>query len=79
MTISNAIKKVEKNFAKVIKQDGGNYTATKNNKEISFRKNGHSEDITCIRVRSIKDLDDILTDYCAGVFYDNISQALKYI
>ncbi|WP_216081126.1 hypothetical protein [Aliarcobacter butzleri] len=33
--------------------------------------------ITCIRARRKNDLDDSMTDYSAGVWCDNLTQAIK--
>ena len=82
MKYSNAIKKLKKNGFEVVEKEArqGSVIATMGETEISFFCNGRfSEDanITCIRVRDIEDKDDSYSDYCAGVFADNLSQAIK--
>ena len=79
MKYSSAIKKLIKNGFEV-KEDDGQVWATKDNQEIDFFCNGKfSQDgnICCIRVRSVNDKDDPYTDYCAGVFANNLSQAIR--
>ena len=39
--------------------------------------NGGNDDIATINVRRVNDNDDIMTDYFAGSYYDNISQAIR--
>ena len=75
MTVQNAIKKVSK-WAEV-KENNGAYVARKGNKEIEFRGNGWTDDVATIRVRNINDLDEVQSDYSAGVYCDNIAQALR--
>jgi Fe2+ or Zn2+ uptake regulation protein len=77
MTIKNAIKKLEKAGFTVEHNHG--YHATKQGcgEVIDFHQNGREDYVTCIRVRAAWDKDEIQTDYCAGVFVDNISQAIR--
>lgn len=78
MKLQSAIKKLSK-LTKVEK-NGGQYSGVINGNVIEFRAcNSSYEDtgITCIRVRGIKDEDDIMTDYFAGVWCNNLSQAIK--
>ena len=44
---------------------------------VSFRRNGRTEDVTCIRVMHCNDQDEMQSDYVAGVFVDNISRAIR--
>lgn len=77
MKVTNAIKKLEKAGFKVTNDDG-NFSAKKGNEFIEFFQNGGgSEEVVCIRVRSANDHDDCMRDYCAGVFCNNITQAIR--
>lgn len=68
-----------------LKNNGALYWLTLGNKVIEFMRNGrwspeenlNNVDIMCIRVRSRNDEDDVLTDYCAGTWCDNLKQALS--
>ena len=78
MKLQTAIKKLSK-LTKVEK-NGGVYSGRINNNVVEFMAcNSREEDtsITCIRVRGIKDEDDNMTDYFAGVWCNNLSQAIK--
>ena len=78
MKLENAIKKLSK-FGKVQNQ-GALYFAKVNNSIVEFMRNGAIEadyGITCIRTRSVRDNDDLMTDYFAGVWCDNLTQAIK--
>jgi hypothetical protein len=79
MTVTNAIKKLA----------GAGYTVTDNHgcfsavlpdspNIIEFCRNGGSEDVTSIRVRSRNDHDDVTTGYYAGIFMDNLSKAIRF-
>lgn len=76
MKVNNAIKKLDK-YTPVIVNDGSLFSAAKNGQVIEFYRNGRSDDICCVRLRRTTDKDDIVTDYSAGVFCDNITQAIK--
>ena len=76
MKLQNALNKLNK-LGLSVKQDGQFFTTRLNRYNLEFAKNGSSDDITCIRVLGINEKDDILQDYCAGVFCDNLSQAIK--
>ena len=80
MKITNAIKKLEKAGFKIEKVDI-HYRAVKQDcrELIEFYKNGREDSVTCIRVRRKGDLDDVMTDYFAGFFVDNITQAIKAV
>ena len=76
MTIANAIKKLNKaGFA--VTENCGFRAAKSGAKLIEFYRNGREGDVTCIRVRRAGDQDDSMTDYCAGVFVDTITAAIK--
>ena len=84
MTIANTIKKLECSGWKVGHSER-RYTGRKegSNTETSFLPNGQDLPETspvCLRVRSLSDLDDIddiQSDYTAGIFGDSMAQALR--
>lgn len=78
MQVQNAIKKLEKagfsvyNEGNVFRANKGGYD------EVQFRKNGgDSSEVVCIEVRRIGAKDDVMTDYFAGTWCDNITQAIS--
>lgn len=74
MQVTNALKRLVKaGFA--VTQIGNRYGAQSGRNVIEF----HEQDgkAICILVRSVRDLDDVQSDYSAGVFCDNLSQALQ--
>lgn len=84
MKVANAISKLSKSgyAVETIKGVTGavtGYVARKPSSKyhISFHRNGGTENVTCIRVMHCNDQDDIQTDYVAGVFAKNISQAIS--
>ena len=79
MTVGNAVKKLERAGYVVGKMFDYGFMATKEGQDsvIEFLKNGREDDITCIRVRRKGDHDDSMTDYCAGVWCDNITRAIR--
>ena len=83
MTILKAVKKVENKLNKKMEFNSVNQHSVEfNNMVLSFYANGrYSEDasVTCINVRYVNDHSDSMTDYCAGSFYDNITQALNRV
>jgi hypothetical protein len=77
MKITNAIKKLQKAGFEVI-NDGSRFSARRANNIVEFIKNGgDSDQAICIRVLSANDHDDIMSDYCAGTYCDNLSQAIR--
>lgn len=74
MQTANAIKKLEKAGFQVT-ANGIRYTAKNTNHAISFYNQSGS--INCISVKRINDNSDYMSDYHAGVFCDNLSQAIK--
>jgi len=84
MKISNAIKKVERTLGKKVKEENGRFKVIYKDQELSFLANGgydeklEDRNAICIRVRGLNDKDDSMTDYCAGSFYSNITNAIKY-
>ena len=75
MQITNAISKLTKEGFKVINVNNRWYSARRNNDIVEFID--QDNDAICIKSRSVNDEDDIMTDYSAGVFCDNISQAIR--
>jgi hypothetical protein len=74
MNAANAIKKLNKAGFEV-SQSGNRYNAKANGQVIRFIE--QSDRIICINVRSENDHDDAMTDYSAGVYCDNITQAIR--
>ncbi len=74
MQTTNAITKLTKAGFQVT-NSGNRYQAIANCQVISFFD--QSGDITCINVRSANDCSDSRQDYSAGVFCNNLSQAIK--
>ena len=74
MQTTNAIKKLEKSGFSIV-SNGYRYQAYLGSSVISF----YNQDSTigCINVRDVFDVDDSQSDYSAGVFCDNITQAIK--
>ena len=79
MTTEKAIAKIEKNLKVKVQKDGQLYSAIYKNEVLSFYQNGRSNEITCINTARVGDVSDSMTDYHAGVFHDNISQAIRFI
>ena len=81
MKVQNAIKKLEKAGFKVnINVSNSRYCASKENAPyiIEFRKNGGgSEEAICICVRRVNDNHNSMIDYFAGIWCDNILQAIR--
>lgn len=78
MKLSTAIKKLSK--LTTVKNNHQTYSAKVNDSIIEFMRNGKVEEdpnITCIRVRDITDHDDSMTDYSAGIWCNNLTQAIK--
>ena len=87
MKTTNAIKKIEKAGYRVAHVSGGRqklYRAIigeKQDQVLEFHSStyGDAEETTStIGVRSINDHSDPMTDYCAFIFYNNITQALAH-
>jgi hypothetical protein len=79
MKIQNAIKKIEKMTGEKVREKNGFYGIIKNGRELSFMKNGGDDSAICFRTRGLNDVDDSNSDYFAGVFWDNCSQAIRAI
>lgn len=81
MTVSNAIKKLAKYGTVKVDNSKKHYIHYKGY-EVSFRPNGAltpDASITCEKARPFNDHDDIQSDYSGGSFFDNLTQALKYV
>jgi isopropylmalate/homocitrate/citramalate synthase len=77
MKITNAIKKLKKAGFEVI-NEGSRYSASRESDIIEFIQNGGGSDqAICIRIKSVNDQDDMMTDYSAGTYCDNLSQAIR--
>jgi hypothetical protein len=73
MQTTNAITKLTKAGFQVT-NTGNRYQAKANRQVISFVDQQGS--IICINVRGQDDHDDAMSDYSAGVFCDNLKQAI---
>ncbi len=80
MKIANAVKKLEKASGKKVEKDerSNEYYVIIKKKVVSFMKNGMSDDAVCFYVRNENLHDDIQTDYFAGSFFRNLTQAINY-
>jgi hypothetical protein len=78
MTTANAAKKLTKAGFNVSEIRNGFYRASSDATKyvIEYFRNGGSDEITCINVRSLDDKHDSQSDYCAGVWANNITQAI---
>ena len=78
MTIANAIKKLEK-AGFTVNQHGNTRRASHplTKYVVEFLKNGSEDSVTCINVRTLDDKHDSQSDYCAGVWANNITQAIR--
>ena len=74
MNATNATKKLVKAGFEVT-QNGNRYMAQKASSIISFFV--QSDSVICINIRNQNDCDDVCSDYTAGVFCDNLTQAIK--
>jgi hypothetical protein len=74
MQVTNALKKLN-NAGFAVTQTGNRYSAKTGRNVIEFyEQDGRT---ICIRLRTENDLDDVMRDYSAGVFCDNLSQAIR--
>lgn len=78
MQVQNAIRRLERHgFTARPSSEAPRYSYTNGREVIDFSTNPGSIHVHTIRVRRSGDLDDPMQDYCAGVFADNLSQALR--
>ena len=77
MYLHNALKKLEKYGN--INQNGSRYSVQRDGQEVTVIRNGGEgrAEVAVIRVRSINDHDDPMSDYSAGVFCDTLAQAIR--
>jgi hypothetical protein len=74
MQTTNAINKLEKAGFSIV-SNGNRYQARLGRSVIGFYN--QDDKINCINVRDMCDVDDAQSDYSAGVFCDNLTQAIK--
>lgn len=74
MQVTNALNKLTK-AGFVVTQSGNCYSAQAGRNIISFYEQGGRT--ICINLRTEDDHDDVMSDYSAGVFCDNLSQAIR--
>lgn len=80
MTTQNAAKKLTKSGF-IVTEINGFFRASKAGCRdvIEYIRNGGSDSIICINVRHQHDNHNSMIDYCAGVWADNITQAIKLV
>ena len=79
MTVKNAMKKLSKYGT--VEHQGSSAWIIINNRFVSFLSNGtwdENSSAICFHVRRINDESDIQSDYHAGSFFDNLTQAIRY-
>jgi hypothetical protein len=72
-----AVKKLKTLGAPIAESDCHIITVTCGGYELSCIHSIHSGDVDTFRVRGLNDHDDWQSDYCAGSFYPNCTQAIK--
>jgi hypothetical protein len=73
MTTKRLLQAISKAGLSAVKHDN-NYYVTTSSRELSFiDQNGSA---ICVKVRRLSDVDDIQTDYFAGMFVDSIKWAM---
>ena len=79
MTLTNAIKKAEKiTGAKATIKGQHRYFEYKGF-VLSFAQNGRYDEAANFYTRRKGQEDDLMTDYFAGTFHDNLTQAIDFI
>lgn len=76
MLVVNAIKKLEKVSSRVT-TTGRQITAEVNNYLVELTT--QDNEVSVIRVRRATDIDDPMSDYSAGSFFDNLNQVLRFV
>ena len=78
MKVANATKKLTKAGFEVT-SNGRSISAKKGRYVINVTANGGdlTDTVATVRVRAACDLDDSQSDYSAGVYCDNVSQAIR--
>ena len=79
MTLTNAIKKAEKVTNQKPRIEGQFRKFDYKGFELSFAQNGRADEATNFYTRRHGNKDDLQTDYFAGTFHDNLSQAFKFM
>jgi hypothetical protein len=74
--LTSAIKKLSKHGI-VEHNNNGQYWAKINGHIVSFIKNGE-DSTTCYHTKRIGEYDDPQTDYFAGEYWNNLTQAIRY-
>lgn len=78
MTITNATKKLEKAGFRIERIGNTRRASNPSTKYVvEFSKNGGEDCAVCINVRALNDAHDSQSDYCAGVWVNNIGRAIK--
>lgn len=80
MTIKNALKKLSK--VGKVEIYGGKAQTVLNNYVISFQSNGgwnEDHSAICFKAQSVNDPNEIESGYHGGNFFDNLTQAIKYV
>ena len=75
MKLANAIKKLA--TVGEVTQSGAKYSATSGNYVVSFYANRDNTAATGFKVTHIKAMDDHSSDYFAGTYCQNLTQAIK--
>jgi hypothetical protein len=78
MTLTNGIKKLEAATQTEVIKLNGVYQVPYRERIIEMTKNGRDDLIATIRVRRPNDHDDSMSDYSAGAFFNNLSQAIRF-
>lgn len=82
MKLTNAIKKAEKLSGNKAVKNGHYYFVNYKNHSIQFCANGREEEgveATGFYTKKNGTEDDLMTDYFAGTFHDNITKCFKFI
>lgn len=84
MTTLKAEKRIEKLTGKKVNvnENGQRWVRLDNGYIISFQNNGRfteTSEAVCFYTRNEKFDDDYQTDYFAGTFHENLTQAVKFV
>lgn len=79
MTLTNAIKKAEKITGQTPSIEGQFYIFYYKGHTISFAQNGRYDEATNFYTKRIGAKDELISDYFAGTFHENLSQAFKFL
>lgn len=79
MTLTNAIKKAEKVTGQKAQVNGQHRYFEYKGFVLSFAQNGRYDEATCFYTRRKGQHDDLMTDYFAGTFHNNLTQAINFI